>query len=99
MALSNQTLVPATNTAPDSRDTVSRPANRSPVLAASVRAASSCASPSTLLPRKGRPLSFGHVSEVFWTQNDTSGGPDGTGTTVLAASPVPGPATPSVVTM
>ena len=35
------------------RDTVDRPANRSPVFAASVRAASSCASPSTLMPSDG----------------------------------------------
>src|SRR2546422_10973654 len=87
MALSSQTLVPETNTAPDSRDTVSRPANRSPVLAASARAASSWASPSTLIPSEGRSFSFGQVSEVFCTQNDTNGGSRETGAKGLGARP------------
>src|SRR2546428_13340769 len=94
MALSSQTLVPETNTAPDSRDTVSRPANRSPVLAASARAASSWASPSTLIPSEGRSFSFGQVSEVFCTQNDTNGGAQESRAKAAAASPPPLPTTP-----
>ena len=61
--------------------------------AASVRAATSCASPSTLIPSAGRSRSFGHVSEVFCTQNDTSGGSSDTGTNVLAARPTRTPST------
>src|SRR6185437_5001778 len=72
---------------PVDRETVSNPANLSPVLAASARAASSCASPSTLMPSIGRSLSLGHVVDVFCTQNDTSGGSSETGTKVLAAKP------------
>lgn len=45
------------------------------------------ASPSTLMPSIGTPVSFGHVVEVFCTQNDTSGGSSETGTKVLAAKP------------
>src|SRR3954452_7625042 len=87
------------NTAPDSRETVSRPANRSPVLAANVRAASSWASPSTLIPSEGTSLSFGQVSEVFCTQNDTSGGSRDTGTKVLAANPTRVPSTSAAIAM
>ena len=93
MALSSHTLVPWMNTAPRSVDTVSSPANRSPVLAASVLAAASCDSPSTLIPSTGRSLSLGHVVDVFCTQNDTSGGSRDTGTKVLAASPTRTPST------
>src|SRR6516164_11286529 len=74
-------------TAPLALDTVSKPANLSPVLAASVRAAASWASPSTLMPSIRTPLSLGHVVDVFCTQNDTSGGSSETGTKVLAAKP------------
>ena len=35
-------------------------------------------------------MSFGQVSELFCTQNDTSGGSSDTGTKVLAAKPDPG---------
>src|SRR5882757_2139084 len=80
-------------TAPVSLDTVSKPANRSPVFAARVRTAASWASPSTLMPSIGTPLSFGHVVEVFCTQNDTSGGSRDTGTKVLAAKPSRTPST------
>src|SRR6516164_2933988 len=80
-------------TAPLLRDTVSKPTNRSPVLAANVRAASSCTSPSTLMPSIGTPLSLGQVVEVFCTQNDTSGGSSETGTKVLAAKPSRTPST------
>src|SRR5271166_5472740 len=93
IALSNQTLVPLMNTAPLLLDTVSNPANRSPVLAASIRTASSCASPRTLIPSARTCLSFGHVVEVFCTQNDTNGGSSDTGTNVLAASPSRTPST------
>src|ERR1700686_3642743 len=74
-------------TAPLSADTVCIPAKRSPVCAANVRAASSCDSPSTLIPSRGTSLSFGQVVDVFCTQNDTSGGSSDTGTKVLTASP------------
>ncbi|COW15917.1 Uncharacterised protein [Mycobacterium tuberculosis] len=80
-------------TAPASLDTVSKPANLSPVFAASVRTAASWASPSTLMPSIGTPVSFGHVVEVFCTQNDTSGGSSKTGTKVLAAKPCRTPST------
>src|ERR1700754_929719 len=93
IALSNQTLVPLMNTAPLLLETVSNPANRSPVLAASVRTASSCASPRTLIPSARTRFSFGHVVEVFCTQNDTNGGSNDTGTNVLAASPSRAPST------
>src|SRR6185312_7201875 len=79
--------VPLMNTAPVVVDTVSKPANRSPVLAARARAASSWASPSTLMPSIGTSLSLGHVVEMFCTQNETSGGSRYTGTKVLAARP------------
>src|SRR6516225_433462 len=80
-------------TAPLALDTVSRPANLSPVLAANVRAASSWASPRTLMPSIRTPLSLGHVVDVFCTQNDTSGGSSETGTKVLAAKPSRTPST------
>src|SRR5262245_8627897 len=97
IALSSHTLVPSTNTAPDSRDTVCIPANRSPVLAARVRAAASCDSPSTLMPSAGTSLSLGHVSEVFCTQKDTNGGSSETGTKVLAARPTRTPSTSAAI--
>src|SRR5579875_382416 len=93
MALSSHMLVPLMNTAPTSLDSVSSPAKRSPVFAANVRTASSWASPSTLIPKRGTPLSLGHVVEVFCTQNDTSGGSSETGTKVLAARPSRTPST------
>src|SRR6476659_1530807 len=99
MTLSNHTLVPSTNTAPLPRETVSSPANRSPVLAASVLAAASWDSPSTLMPNAGRSLSLGHVVEVFCTQNDTSGGSRDTGTKVLAANPTRTPSTSAAMAM
>src|ERR1700684_2625526 len=74
-------------TAPLLLDTVSRSANRSPVFAANARAASSCDSPNRLMPSACTSLSFGHVVEVFCTQNDTNGGSSDTGTNVLAAKP------------
>src|SRR5271163_3137669 len=74
-------------TAPLVLDTVSRSANLSPVFAANARAASSCDSPNRLMPSACTSLSFGHVVEVFCTQNDTSGGSSDTGTNVLAAKP------------
>src|ERR1700743_833582 len=84
-------------TAPVVVDTVSNPANLSPVLAASVRAASSWDSPSTLMPSIGRSLSLGQVVDVFCTQNDTSGGSSETGTKVLAARPTRTPATSAAI--
>src|SRR6478735_11009977 len=99
MTLSNHTLVPSTNTAPLPRETVSSPANRSPVLAASVLAAASWDSPSTLMPNAGRSFSLGHVVEVFCTQNETSGGSRDTGTKVLAANPTRTPSTSAAMAM
>src|ERR1700733_7888339 len=86
-------------TAPWVLETVSRPANRSPVLAASARAASSWASPRTLIPSACTLLSFGHVVEVFCTQNDTNGGSNDTGTNVLAARPSRMPSTSAAIAM
>ena len=51
------------------------------------------------MPSWGRSLSFGHVSEVFCTQNDTSGGSSDTGTNVLAASPTRTPSTSAAIAM
>lgn len=85
------------NTAPEPVDTVSSPANRSPVLAARVRAASSCSSPRTLMPSIGRSLSLGQVVDVFCTQNDTNGGSNETGTNVLAANPTRTPETSAAI--
>jgi hypothetical protein len=62
------------NAAPFSVEMAYNPANQSPVRAVSLRAASSCDSPSTLMPSRGTSFSFGHVVDVFCTQNDTSGG-------------------------
>ena len=97
MALSSHTLVPWMNTAPRSVDFVSRPAKRSPVLAANARAAASCDSPSRLIPSTGTSLSLGHVVDEFCTQNDTSGGSSDTGTNVLAANPTRMPSTSAAI--
>lgn len=78
-------------------ETVCSPAKRSPVLAASVRAASSCDSPSTLMPRTGSSRSLGQVADEFCTQNDTSGGSSETGTKVLAARPTRAPSTSAAI--
>ena len=51
------------------------------------------------MPSRGRSLSFGQVSEVFCTQNDTSGGSSDTGTKVLAASPTRTPSTSAAIAM
>jgi hypothetical protein len=72
--LSNQTLVPSMSTAPFSVEMACNPVNQSPVRAVSVRAASSCDSPRSLMLSRGTSFSFGHVVDVFCTQNDTSGG-------------------------
>src|SRR5258707_9950824 len=85
--LSNHTLVPSTNTAPLSVDLVRSAANRSPVLAARVRATRPWDSPRTLMPREGTSFNMGHVVDVFCTQKATSGGSSDTGTKVLAAIP------------
>jgi len=62
------------NTAPFSVEMACNRANQSPVRAVSLRAASSCDSLRTLMPSRGTSFSFGHVVDVFCTQNDTSGG-------------------------
>ena len=51
------------------------------------------------MPSRGRSLSFGQVSEVFCTQNDTSGGSSDTGTKVLAANPMRIPSTSAAMAM
>ena len=51
------------------------------------------------MPSRGRSLSFGQVSEVFCTENDTSGGSSDTGTKVLAAIPTRTPSTSAAMAM
>ena len=51
------------------------------------------------MPSRGRSLSCGQVSDVFCTQNETSGGSSDTGTKVLAASPTRMPSTSAAMAM
>ncbi len=64
-----------------------------------VRAAASCDSPSRLMPKDGRSFNLGQVSELFCTQNETSGGSSDTGTKVLAARPTRRPSTSAAIAM
>ena len=47
----------------------------------------------------GASASLGQVVDVFWTQNDTSGGSSDTGTKVLAARPTRAPSTSAAIAM
>ena len=49
------------------------------------------------MPRYGASASLGQVVDVFWTQNDTSGGSSDTGTKVLAARPTRAPSTSAAI--
>ena len=51
------------------------------------------------MPSRGRSFSLGQVSEVFCTQNETSGGSSDTGTKVLAARPTRMPSTSAAMAM
>ncbi len=51
------------------------------------------------MPSRGRSFSCGQVSEVFCTQNETSGGSSETGTKVLAARPTRAPSTSAAMAM
>ena len=61
------------NTAPFSVEMACNPVNQSRY-ARSACAASSCDSPRSLMLSRGTSFNFGHVVDVFCTQNDTSGG-------------------------
>ena len=89
MELSSHTLVPLTKTAPPSEDTVPDRRTDPRSWPASARAAASWRLAEHTDTQAGRSLSLGQVSEVFCTQNDTSGGSSETGTNVDAARPDP----------
>jgi hypothetical protein len=57
------------------------------------------AGPSTLNPIRGSPASSGQVSDVCWTQKDTSGGSRDTVVKLLATRPIGAPSrSPQIAT-
>jgi hypothetical protein len=86
-------------TAPPSVVVVPRPANRSPFFEANWRQAASWAAPSTLSPSSGSSARSGQVSDVCWTQKDTSGGSRETVVKLLATRPIGAPSrSPQIAT-